>query len=247
MTSFQTTTDRATATLRALRAQPAGRARLQSQRFWAHSALAVDAAMLVAAAGAYHAGLPRMSAFGLAAFAGLVLVAARARGMYAPRLRLDVLDDLRGIVTVTSLAAMIVLAARVLLGDDGTLAAEVFRPWVFATVYLAAGRTALAWTQARARASGDLVRPTLIVGAGRVGRLVARRLQERPELGLQPIGFLDKEPMDAPDGPMLPVLGASWDLDRLVSDYGVQHVLVTFSTAPHEGLLRLLRPCEAPG
>jgi len=252
MTSFQTTTDRATATLRALRAQPAGRARLQSQRFWAHSALAVDAAMLVAAAGAtafgaYHAGLPRMSAFGLAAFAGLVLVAARARGMYAPRLRLDVLDDLRGIVTVTSLAAMIVLAARVLLGDDGTLAAEVFRPWVFATVYLAAGRTALAWTQGRARASGDLVRPTLIVGAGRVGRLVARRLQERPELGLQPIGFLDKEPMDAPDGPMLPVLGASWDFDRLVSDYGVQHVLVTFSTAPHEVLLRLARRCEELG
>ena len=52
--------------------------------------------------------------------------------------------------------------------------------WVFATVYLAAGRTALAWTQSRARASGDLSRPTLIVGAGRVGRLVARRLQERP-------------------------------------------------------------------
>jgi exopolysaccharide biosynthesis polyprenyl glycosylphosphotransferase len=46
---------------------------------------------------------------------------------------------------------------------------------------------------------------------------------------------------------MLPVLGASWDLDRLVRDYGVQHVLVTFSTAPHEVLLRLARRCEDLG
>jgi exopolysaccharide biosynthesis polyprenyl glycosylphosphotransferase len=251
MTSLQSTTDRATATLEALRAQPAG-ARLQTQRFWAQAALVVDGCMLLAAAGAtalgaYHAGLPRMSAFGLAAFAGLVLVAARARGMYAPKLRLDLLDDLRGVVTVTSLAAMIVLSGLVMFGDNGTLAAEIFRPWVFATVYLAAGRTALAWTQGRARTSGAFVRPTLIVGAGRVGRLVARRLQERPDLGLKPIGFVDKEPMDAPDGPMLPVLGASWDLDRLVRDYGVQHVLVTFSTAPHEVLLRLARRCEDLG
>ena len=252
MTSLQTTTDHATATVHALRAQPTRRARLQSQRSWAHAALAIDAAMLVAAAGAtalgaYHVGLPRMSAFGLAAFAGLVLLAARARGMYAPKLSLDVLDDLRGVATVTSLAAMVILAARVMLGDDGTLAAEIFRPWVFATVYLAAGRIALAWTQGRARASGDFVRPTLIVGAGRVGRLIAQRLQERPELGLKPIGFLDKEPLDTPGGPMLPVLGASWDLDRLVREYGVQHVLVTFSTAPHEVQLRLVRRCEELG
>src|SRR4051794_17457670 len=112
MTSLQTTTDRATATLQALRAEPARLARLHSQRFWAHAALAVDAAMLAAAAGAtalgaYHAGLPRMSAIGLAAFAAVVLVAARARGMYAPKLRLDLLDDLRGVVTVTSLGAMV--------------------------------------------------------------------------------------------------------------------------------------------
>jgi exopolysaccharide biosynthesis polyprenyl glycosylphosphotransferase len=177
----------------------------------------------------------------------LVLVAARLRGMYAPKLRLDILDDLRGVVTVTALAAMVVLSIRVLLAQDEALAAEVFRPWIFATVYLAAGRTALSWSQSRARATGELVRPTLIVGAGKVGRLVARRLQEHPELGLRPIGFLDKEPLDDAGGPKLPVLGASWDLDRLVADYGVQHVIVTFSTAPHEVLLRLVRRCEELG
>jgi exopolysaccharide biosynthesis polyprenyl glycosylphosphotransferase len=249
MTSLPTTTDAGLGTLATLRHRAAAGRRLQSASFWAFASFTVDGAMLATAAGAtalgaHHSNLPRTSALWLGAFSLLVLAAARLRGMYAPKLRLDVLDDLRGVVTVTSLAAMVVLSIRVLFAQDEGLAAEVFRPWVFATVYLAAGRTALSWTQSRARASGELIRPTLIVGAGKVGRLAARRLLEHPELGLRPIGFLDKEPLDDAGGPMLPVLGASWDLDRLVADYGVQHVILTFSTAPHEVLLRLVRRCE---
>src|SRR3954465_12206497 len=239
MTSLQTTPDRTTTALQTLRARSERSGRLHSTAFWATAALAIDGTMLVAAAGATtlgaaHANLPRLPFVWLAAFAAVCLIGARARGMYAPKLRLDVLDDLRGVVTVVSLAAMAVLALRVLLGDDADLGAEIFRPWVFAAAYLAAGRVALSWTQSRARATGEVVRPTLIIGAGRIGRLLARRLLDHPELGLKPIGFLDKEPLDGGDGPALPVLGASWDLDRLVADYGVQHVVVTFSTAPHE-------------
>ncbi|MFN2471272.1 MAG: sugar transferase [Gaiellaceae bacterium] len=253
MTSLPTTTaDPGVGTLAALRARAAGRQRLHSNAFWSLGRLSIDCAMLATAAGAtalgaYHSDLPRTSSVWLIVFSGLVLVFARARGMYAPRLRLDILDDLRGVVTVTALAAMVVLSLRVLLADGEALAAEVFRPWVFATVYLAAGRAALSWSQTRARAQGDDARTTLIVGAGKIGRLTARRLLERPELGLHPIGFLDKEPLDGEGGPMLPVLGASWDLDRLVRSYRVQHVVVTFSTAPHEVLLRLVRTCDALG
>ena len=49
----------------------------------------------------------------------------------------------------------------------------------------------------RLRRTGRLSRPTLIIGAGTVGRLVAQRLLKQPELGLKPIGFLDKEPAQA--------------------------------------------------
>jgi hypothetical protein len=152
MTSVPTTTtDARVSTLTALRKRAEGGRRLQSAAFWAHASLAVDGAMLAAAAGAtalgaHHAGLPAISVLWLGAFSVLVIAAARLRGMYAPKLRLDVLDDLRGVVTVTSLAAMVVLSIRVLIASDDGLAAEVFRPWVFATVYLAAGRTALSWT-----------------------------------------------------------------------------------------------------
>ena len=77
---------------------------------------------------------------------------------------------------------------------------------------------------------------------------MAKRLQSQPGLGLKPIGFLDRDPMAAADDEVrLPVLGASWDLERVVADYGVEQVIVTFSTAPHEVLLRLVQRCEELG
>ncbi|HEV2902958.1 MAG TPA: exopolysaccharide biosynthesis polyprenyl glycosylphosphotransferase, partial [Gaiellaceae bacterium] len=66
--------------------------------------------------------------------------------------------------------------------------------------------------------------------------------------GLKPIGFLDRDPMAAADDEVrLPVLGASWDLERVVAEHDVQQVIVTFSTAPHEVLLRLVQRCEELG
>jgi exopolysaccharide biosynthesis polyprenyl glycosylphosphotransferase len=94
----------------------------------------------------------------------------------------------------------------------------------------------------RLRRTGALSRPTLIIGAGAVGHLLARRLLSKPELGLNPVGFLDKEPLRG-DGD-LPVLGASWDLERVIEEHKIEHVIVTFSTAPHHVMLRIARTCE---
>ncbi|HEX2292838.1 MAG TPA: sugar transferase [Gaiellaceae bacterium] len=220
---------------------------------WTLARVSLDAAMLLAAGlasslGARAAGVEATPAPWLLAFSVLVVAAFAARGMYAPRFRPQILDDLRGVVTATSLAAIAVLALREVLTDPPELTAQTIRPWAFATVYLAAGRVALHWSRTQARRHGEGLRPTLIVGAGRIGRLTAKRLLEQPELGLKPIGFLDKEPLQADEnGVRLPVLGSSWDLDHVIAEHDVQQVIVTFSTAPNEVLLRMIRRCEELG
>jgi exopolysaccharide biosynthesis polyprenyl glycosylphosphotransferase len=235
------------------REQLASRSRLRPEFGWALARFSLDAVMLLAAAlaaslGARAANVDAPPPGWLALFAVLVVAAFAARGMYRPRLRAEILDDLRGVVAATSLAAMAVLAVRAVLTEPTDLAAQSIRPWAFATVYLAAGRIALHWSRAQARRHGEALRPTLIVGAGRIGRLTARRLAEQPELGLKPVGFLDKEPMDPDeDGVRLPVLGSSWDLDRIVAEHDIQQVIITFSTAPNEVLLRMIRRCEELG
>jgi exopolysaccharide biosynthesis polyprenyl glycosylphosphotransferase len=176
---------------------------------------------------------------------GARLGAAR---LYVPRLRLRALDDVRHLLEGVVLAAMATLSLRTVAGAN--LHAVADTGWLagFAAAYVSAGRVGLFALQRKARKSGHGIRPTLIVGAGRVGRLTAKRLLERPELGIQPIGFLDKEPLAASeDGSMLPVLGASWDLDEVIDSHGVEEVIVTFSTAPHDVLLRVVRRCWERG
>jgi exopolysaccharide biosynthesis polyprenyl glycosylphosphotransferase len=169
------------------------------------------------------------------------------RGMYSWQLRLSMLDSARNVVVATVLASMALVSLRILLpGNVDDLAPQSLRLLAFSGVYLIAGRVALDWAHIRARRGRETARPTLVVGAGQVGALTARRLLEHPEFGLQPVGFLDKEPLDEASLP-LPVLGASWDLERLIEQHGIQHVVITFSTAPSEVLLREVERCEELG
>jgi exopolysaccharide biosynthesis polyprenyl glycosylphosphotransferase len=43
------------------------------------------------------------------------------------------------------------------------------------------------------------------------------------------------------------VLGASWDLEHVIAERGVRHVVVTFSTAPHHVLLGIVNRCDQLG
>ena len=87
-------------------------------------------------------------------------------------------------------------------------------------------------------------RATLVVGAGIVGRRVARRLIEEPELGLRPVAFLDDDPREGDSvTAAIPVRPLSDDLEDLVSRHRISHVIVAFSTAGHDELLRVSRRC----
>jgi exopolysaccharide biosynthesis polyprenyl glycosylphosphotransferase len=219
---------------------------------WARGALALDVVLLLAAAtmsqlGANGAGVVDMPTAWLLAYAGLAVIFLRVRGMYSWHLRVSMLDSARNVVAATVLASMAVVSLRILLpGDVDDLAPQSLRLLAFSAVYLTAGRLAVDWAHVRARREREAARPTLVVGAGRIGALTARRLLEHPEFGLQPIGFVDKEPLDEGNLP-LPVLGASWDLERLIDQHGIRHVVITFSTAPNEVLLREVERCEALG
>jgi exopolysaccharide biosynthesis polyprenyl glycosylphosphotransferase len=224
----------------------------QPRSSWPQISMATDAAMLGAAvifAGVLSRGSAPTMSLGWAVVLGLLtLVTLYRKGLYRPPLQLRIIDTTLAIVTATGVAMAVTISLRVILTDSAMIAEQSVRLWLLATALLTAGRVALVVYERRARRAGKAGSPTLIVGAGKVGRLLAKRLAANREFGLRPIGFLDKEPLasDA-NGSALSVLGASWDFDRIVREHHVEHVVFTFSTAPTEVFLRLLKRCEELG
>jgi exopolysaccharide biosynthesis polyprenyl glycosylphosphotransferase len=209
--------------------------------------VATDALMLVLAGvvetlSAPAAGISQSPGWRLG-FVALVLAALGLRGVYRAKVGQQFLDEARTILSATAVAAMVIAFLRVAFTDNYAVAEETIRGWLFAAVYLVVGRAILAIVTDRSNQLGRGA-PTLILGAGKVGHLVARRLLAHPELGLRPIGFVDSDPLEAERPSGLPVLGSQDDLERIVREHGAEHAIVSFSNAPHETQLGIARALQ---
>ena len=165
----------------------------------------------------------------------------------AHQLGMSVLDDLP---TVAARAVIIAGAVTVLgLPISRSVTQEmhqalqlVFVPAIFvgmAAILRACGYAVLR----RLHNGGRLVSRSLIVGAGSVGAQIGRRLSGHPEFGLVPVGYVDTVAKDASDLPQ-PLLAGVEDLPRVISDQGIHHVFVAFSSIRDDGLVSLLRECD---
>ena len=177
----------------------------------------------------------------------LTLALLAWRGVYARRSGLRFLDDVRTVVAATAVAAMALTFFRVIVGDDPWAASQTVREWLFAAIYLTAGRGAVHIVDLKLRSRGSGGHPTLIVGAGKIGHLLARRLVERPGIGLRPVGFVDDEPLETQETPGCPVLGSVSDLEAVVTEFGVEHAILSFSRASHEEALTISRQLQLLG
>ncbi|TDA70423.1 MAG: hypothetical protein D9V47_01375 [Clostridia bacterium] len=88
----------------------------------------------------------------------------------------------------------------------------------------------------------------LIVGAGRYGRELARRLRRRPELGLEVIGFLDDRPETAGqtcEGAR--VLGPCRELDVVLGDRRITEVALALPEEDLDLIEELVDVCRESG
>jgi exopolysaccharide biosynthesis polyprenyl glycosylphosphotransferase len=217
----------------------------------------LSVACLASTVSASATGMRQPNLAWLALFSVLTLALLAYNGTYRWRFAPHFLDDVRAIVAATAVAAISVTFLRVLVADDPSAASEAVRMWLFASMYLAAARGGVQLVSDHRRRQGLEGERTLILGAGHVGTLVARRLAERPEFGLKPVAFLDHDPLHA-DKASLPIIGqgsqAAEDpetfaehLESAVRDFTIQHVIVTFSLSSHEVELALVRRCQQLG
>lgn len=100
----------------------------------------------------------------------------------------------------------------------------------------------------RRRSSGQQMSRVLLIGAGQAGVLVAREIASRPDLALQPVGFLDDDKLKT--GAQisgLSVLGTTSQLGEIAKLKRVEKVLITIANAAGADIRRITLACREAG
>ena len=92
----------------------------------------------------------------------------------------------------------------------------------------------------------SVAKPTLIVGAGDAGALVARELKNNQGLNLQAIGFIDdsryKQNLSLHD---IPVLGNRRAIPHIVEHYGIEEIIIAMPSASGRVIRELIEICQS--
>jgi exopolysaccharide biosynthesis polyprenyl glycosylphosphotransferase len=93
-----------------------------------------------------------------------------------------------------------------------------------------------------ARRSVLYLQNTVIVGAGEVGQLVARKVLQHPEAGINIVGFVDDHPRERrPELANVPLLGRVDGLPEIVEMFDVDRVIIAFSQDSEPETVDLVR------
>jgi len=106
---------------------------------------------------------------------------------------------------------------------------------------VSSARMAVRWALVRRQLLGHSQQRILVVGAGMLGREIAKKLQDHRELGLQLVGFLDDDPGKiGASFHGAPVLGTIQDVDRVLEEDRVDQVYIALPLEAHKKMLRAL-------
>lgn len=109
---------------------------------------------------------------------------------------------------------------------------------------------ARAWRERRPTTSGRCrgSRRILVVGAGEAGTMFVREMQRHPEVGLQPVGFLDDDTAKARDRLRgLPVLGPIESLPETCQRQRIDEVVIAIPSAPGYVVRRVVALAQKAG
>ena len=167
-------------------------------------------------------------------YGAAVLIFLRFTGRQRLRICLRLSDEVAG------LAAAAILPISLILFFVNPR--ELVRLAVLSAVLLMTTRLTLYTILRVANRRRWLMERALIVGSGKVGVEIGEALQEHPEIGLEPVGFIDSTTPG--QTPSLPLLGEVPKLPDLMSEYDAHRIIVTFTEDNDTDLVSVLRAVD---
>ena len=170
------------------------------------------------------------------------MLVAKLHGLYGrdeERADNSTVDDLVGVFHVVTIVVWVSLLSALLTGLVKPDLPQLATFWALAFAFVTMARGT---ARAACRRSARYVQNTIIVGAGDIGQLVARKLSKHPEYGLNVVGFVDNAPKSRrSDLDDLTVLGRPEDLQGLIERFEVERVVIAFSNDSAETTLDVVR------
>ena len=170
------------------------------------------------------------------------LVAAKLYGLYdrdEERATHSTADEVVAVFHLITVGVWFFYATSWLVGFSHPNQAKLTTFWLLTIVWVIAMRLV---ARAVVRRRPAYVQNAVIVGAGDIGQLVARKILQHPEYRINLVGFADAEPKDLRrDIGGVAVLGGVDDLVEIVRAKHVDRVVVAFSHDKEEQILEVVR------
>jgi exopolysaccharide biosynthesis polyprenyl glycosylphosphotransferase len=148
-------------------------------------------------------------------------------------------DELAGVFNFVTVGSWVLLLLAHLSDLATPNLVRVFLFWAFAILLIVFGRGC---ARSLCRRSEAYLQNTVIVGAGEVGQLVARKLLQHPEYGVQVLGFVDAHPRERrSEVGHLAIFGTPEQLPEIVRELDVDRVVIAFSNGSSEEAVALVR------
>jgi exopolysaccharide biosynthesis polyprenyl glycosylphosphotransferase len=174
------------------------------------------------------------------------VLVAKLHGLYQrdhERAAHSTTDDVSGVFSIVAIGLWLLIIVSHLAGREGPAIDGLIAFWVLAVCIV----PTLRWlTREACKRTRAYQQNTVIVGAGEVGQLLARKLVRHPEYGANVVGFVDRNPKarraDLPEN--LTILGAPERLPAIVECLDVERVVVAFSGESRPEMIAAIRELQ---
>jgi exopolysaccharide biosynthesis polyprenyl glycosylphosphotransferase len=148
-------------------------------------------------------------------------------------------DEFAGVFNLVSVGSWVLLVFGHLTGLATPNLVRVILFWALAIVLIVLAR---GFARSLCRRSAVYRQNTVIVGAGDVGQLVARKLLQHPEYGVDVLGFVDARPRERrSELGHLAIFGTPEQLPEIVRELDIDRVVIAFSNGSSEEGVALVR------
>lgn len=169
--------------------------------------------------------------------------------LYHPRRVFSRFDQIRSIISVLSVGAVLVYGIQELIFRNSLIYVDYPRSmfvyiWFFSVIFVVIGREIHHIVQFRLRTHGVSRDNLLIVGTGQIARDITNRIRKSPQLGYNIVGIVNSQ--DEHQGRMLgvPVIGNFPQLPDIIDAYAVEQVIIAMPDARRTELVDLITLCQ---